>query len=192
MKKNKTRNHILKKAAKIFAIKGIENTTIEDISNHLGKAKSFIYYYFEDKDSLYREVLEHELDTFKKKVYEKLNSTVDPISKLRMYFELRIQKTKELVNLFSFKKQEIEYKIPFIKEFRAKYDKEEANIIKQILVEGAERNIFYLTDLTNTTIAIATALKISELPYLLPEYIENYDEMMDSLIDIVLYGIVKR
>lgn len=109
-----------------------------------------------------------------------------------MYFELRIQKTKELVNLFSFKKQEIEYKIPFIKEFRAKYDKEEANIIKQILVEGAERNIFYLTDLTNTTIAIATALKISELPYLLPEYIENYDEMMDSLIDIVLYGIVKR
>ena len=137
-------------------------------------------------------MLEHELDTFKKKVYEKLNSTVDPISKLRMYFELRIQKTKELVNLFSFKKQEIEYKIPFIKEFRAKYDKEEANIIKQILVEGAERNIFYLTDLTNTTIAIATALKISELPYLLPEYIENYDEMMDSLIDIVLYGIVKR
>ncbi|MBK6934556.1 MAG: hypothetical protein IPH17_05705 [Bacteroidales bacterium] len=46
--------------------------------------------------------------------------------------------------------------------------------------------------MTNTTIAIATALKISELPYLLPEYIENYNEMMDSLIDIVLYGIVKR
>lgn len=67
MKKNKTRNHILKKAAEIFAIKGIENTTIEDISNHLGKAKSFIYYYFEDKDSLYREVLSMNLIHSKKR-----------------------------------------------------------------------------------------------------------------------------
>jgi len=35
-------------------------------------------------------------------------------------------------------------------------------------------------------------LKISELPFIIPGYISNYDEMMDSLIDMVLYGIVKR
>lgn len=75
---------------------------------------------------------------------------------------------------------------------RKKYDDEETTIIKKILEEGAKRNIFYLTDLNNTTNAILTALKIAELPYLISEYIDNYDEMMDSLIDIVLYGIVKR
>ncbi|HQN98545.1 MAG TPA: hypothetical protein PKU86_03745, partial [Bacteroidales bacterium] len=82
--------------------------------------------------------------------------------------------------------------LPFIKEMRKKYDDEEIIIIKEILQEGAKRNIFYLTDLENTTNVILTALKISELPFLISEYIENYDEMMDSLIDIVLYGIVKR
>ena len=82
--------------------------------------------------------------------------------------------------------------VDFIKEMRKKYDDEETTIIKKILEEGAKRNIFYLTDLNNTTNAILTALKIAELPYLISEYIDNYDEMMDSLIDIVLYGIVKR
>ena len=190
-KKNKTRNLILKKAAEVFTAKGIQNTTIEDVTKHLGKAKSLIYYYFSDKETLYKEVLENEINSLRNKVNEKLNSTVDPISKLRMYFELRIQKTKELINLLPFKNH-LDENLPFIKEMRKKYDDEEIIIIKEILQEGAKRNIFYLTDLENTTNVILTALKISELPFLISEYIENYDEMMDSLIDIVLYGIVKR
>ncbi len=190
-KKNKTRNLILKKAAEVFTAKGIQNTTIEDVTKHLGKAKSLIYYYFSDKETLYKEVLENEINSLRNKVIEKLNSTVDPISKLRMYFELRIQKTKELINLLPFKNH-LDENLPFIKEMRKKYDDEETTIIKKILEEGAKRNIFYLTDLNNTTNAILTALKIAELPYLISEYIDNYDEMMDSLIDIVLYGIVKR
>jgi len=190
-KKNKTRNLILKKAAEVFSAKGIQNTTIEDVTKHLGKAKSLIYYYFSDKETLYKEVLENEINSLRNKVNEKLNSTVDPISKLRMYFELRIQKTKELINLLPFKNH-LDENLPFIKEMRKKYDDEETTIIKKILEEGAKRNIFYLTDLNNTTNAILTALKIAELPYLISEYIDNYDEMMDSLIDIVLYGIVKR
>ncbi len=190
-KKNKTRNLILKKAAEVFTAKGIQNTTIEDVTKHLGKAKSLIYYYFSDKETLYKEVLENEINSLRNKVNEKLNSTVDPISKLRMYFELRIQKTKELINLLPFKNH-LDENLPFIKEMRKKYDDEETTIIKKILEEGAKRNIFYLTDLNNTTNAILTALKIADLPYLISEYIDNYDEMMDSLIDIVLYGIVKR
>jgi len=175
----------------VFTAKGIQNTTIEDVTKHLGKAKSLIYYYFSDKETLYKEVLENEINSLRNKVNEKLNSTVDPISKLRMYFELRIQKTKELINLLPFKNH-LDENLPFIKEMRKKYDDEETTIIKKILEEGAKRNIFYLTDLNNTTNAILTALKIAELPYLISEYIDNYDEMMDSLIDIVLYGIVKR
>ncbi|HAL64197.1 MAG: transcriptional regulator [Bacteroidetes bacterium 38_7] len=190
-KKNKTRNLILKKAAEVFTAKGIQNTTIEDVTKHLGKAKSLIYYYFSNKETLYKEVLENEINALCNEVNEKLNSTVDPISKLRMYFELRILKTKELINLLPFKNH-LDENLPFIKEMRKKYDDEEIIIIKEILQEGAKRNIFYLTDLDNITNVILTALKISELPFLISEYIENYDEMMDSLIDIVLYGIVKR
>jgi AcrR family transcriptional regulator len=93
-KKNKTRNLILKKAAEVFTAKGIQNTTIEDVTKHLGKAKSLIYYYFSNKETLYKEVLENEINALCDEVNEKLNSTVDPISKLRMYFELRLLKTR--------------------------------------------------------------------------------------------------
>ncbi len=192
MNKNKTRNLILKKAAEVFAAKGIDKTTIEDITKKIGKAKSSIYYYFNDKEELFKEVLENEIENFKNEVIKKLNTTVDPISKLRIYFELRMKKTKELVNLFMIKTEKMTPEVAFVNEFRKKYDEEEINIIKGILEEGDKRNIFYFPNIENATLVIATALKISELPFIIPGYITNYDEMMDSLIDMVLYGIVKR
>ena len=192
MNKNKTKNLILKKAAEVFAAKGIEKTTIEDITKKIGKAKSSIYYYFNDKEELFKEVLENEIENFKNEVIKKLNTTVDPITKLRIYFELRMKKTKELVNLFMIKTNEMTPQVACVNEIRKKYDEEEINIIKGILEEGDRRNIFYFPNIENATLVIATVLKISELPFIIPDYISNYDEMMDSLIDMVLYGIVKR
>ncbi|MDN5355656.1 MAG: hypothetical protein PWQ43_598 [Rikenellaceae bacterium] len=192
MNKNKTKNLILKKAAEVFAAKGIDKTTIEDITKKIGKAKSSIYYYFNDKEELFKEVLENEIENFKNEVEKKLNTTVDPITKLRIYFELRMKKTKELVNLFMIKTNEMTPEVACVNEIRKKYDEEEINIIKGILEEGDKRNIFYFPNIDNATLVIATALKISELPFIIPGYISNYDEMMDSLIDMVLYGIVKR
>ena len=183
---------ILKKAAEVFAAKGIDKTTIEDITKKIGKAKSSIYYYFNDKEELFKEVLENEIENFKNEVIKKLNTTVDPITKLRIYFELRMKKTKELVNLFMIKTNEMTPQVAFVNEIRKKYDEEEINIIKGILEEGDRRNIFYFPNIENATLVIASALKISELPFIIPDYISNYDEMMDSLIDMVLYGIVKR
>lgn len=192
MNKNKTKNLILKKAAEVFAAKGIDKTTIEDITKKIGKAKSSIYYYFNDKEELFKEVLENEIENFKNEVIKKLNTTVDPITKLRIYFELRMKKTKELVNLFMIKTNEMTPEVACVNEIRKKYDEEEINIIKGILEEGDKRNIFYFPNIENASLVIATVLKISELPFIIPGYISNYDEMMDSLIDMVLYGIVKR
>ena len=192
MNKNKTKNLILKKAAEVFAAKGIDKTTIEDITKKIGKAKSSIYYYFNDKEELFKEVLENEIENFKNEVIKKLNTTVDPITKLRIYFELRMKKTKELVNLFMIKTNEMTPEVACVNEIRKKYDEEEINIIKGILEEGDRRNIFYFPNIENASLVIATVLKISELPFIIPGYISNYDEMMDSLIDMVLYGIVKR
>ena len=45
-----------------------------------------------------------------------------------------------------------------------KYDEEEINIIKGILEEGDRRNILF-PNIENATLVLATALKISELPY---------------------------
>lgn len=192
MNKNKTKNLILKKAAEVFAAKGIDKTTIEDITKKIGKAKSSIYYYFNDKEELFKEVLENEIENFKNEVEKKLNTTVDPITKLRIYFELRTKKTKELINLFMIKTDEMSPEVACVNEIRKKYDEEEINIIKGILEEGDKRNIFYFPNIDNATLVIATALKISELPFIIHDYISNYDEMIDSLIDMVLYGIVKR
>jgi len=50
------RRNILEAATKLFAEKGLEGTSIRDISSEAGEATSIIYYYFESKEDLFYSV----------------------------------------------------------------------------------------------------------------------------------------
>lgn len=53
----KKRANILRAAAKLFAEKGVEGTTIRDIANRSGENMGLIYYYFKDKEDLFNAVV---------------------------------------------------------------------------------------------------------------------------------------
>ena len=53
-----TRDLILDAAEKLFAAQGFARTTIKDIGREAGVNSALLYYYFADKDRLYREVLQ--------------------------------------------------------------------------------------------------------------------------------------
>ena len=106
-----------KKSCRSFCSQRYRQTTIEDITKKIGKAKSSIYYYFNDKEELFKEVLENEIENFKNEVI-KIKYYMDPITKLRIYFELRMKKTKGLVNLFMIKTNEMTPQVAFVNEIR--------------------------------------------------------------------------
>ncbi|PIL21999.1 hypothetical protein P775_01495 [Puniceibacterium antarcticum] len=54
---NGVRNDILEVAREIFAKKGLSGTRVEEIAARTSTSKRMIYYYFTDKEGLYREVL---------------------------------------------------------------------------------------------------------------------------------------
>jgi TetR/AcrR family transcriptional regulator len=53
-----TRDLILDAAERLFAAQGFARTTIKDIGREAGVNSALLYYYFADKDQLYREVLQ--------------------------------------------------------------------------------------------------------------------------------------
>lgn len=55
------KNEIKAAGIKSFAAYGYSKTTLEDIANVLGMKKNSLYYYFENKESLFRELLEDEI-----------------------------------------------------------------------------------------------------------------------------------
>ena len=52
-----SRDQILDAAERLFAAQGFARTTIKDIGREAGVNSALLYYYFADKDQLYREVL---------------------------------------------------------------------------------------------------------------------------------------
>ncbi|WP_456479042.1 TetR/AcrR family transcriptional regulator [Nautilia sp.] len=51
-----TKEEILKTALKLFATKGYENTSLEEVANRIGITKPAIYYHFKNKKALYNEI----------------------------------------------------------------------------------------------------------------------------------------
>ncbi|MGZ4948696.1 MAG: TetR/AcrR family transcriptional regulator [Halobacteriota archaeon] len=60
--KQEARNRIVRVAQDAFAEKGYDQTTMEDIGNHLGVSKGALYLYFKSKEELFRAITEQAQD----------------------------------------------------------------------------------------------------------------------------------
>ena len=65
----KTKDLLIDVARRLFAEKGMENTTMNDIAIESGKGRRTLYTYFNSKEELYLAIVEKELQY----LYEKLS-----------------------------------------------------------------------------------------------------------------------
>ncbi|HOJ50192.1 MAG TPA: TetR/AcrR family transcriptional regulator [Spirochaetota bacterium] len=103
--KTEKREHIINTARKLFASKGFESVSINEIAKEAGIAKGTIYLYFENKYELFIEVLRFAEEMTMKKVYkfleEKKNiSTFDKIEYILNIFNEFISTYPEYISIF--------------------------------------------------------------------------------------------
>ena len=65
MSKNETRQNILSAARTAFIQFGYEKTAMEDIARMANRAKTSIYYYFDNKDEIFKTVVEQECEAIR-------------------------------------------------------------------------------------------------------------------------------
>jgi TetR/AcrR family transcriptional regulator len=80
-----SRAAILQAAAKEFAELGIAGARTDAIAREAGVNKALLYYYFEDKETLYGAVLDHAFSGMKAKVFRVLDSDLPPREKIMAY-----------------------------------------------------------------------------------------------------------
>ena len=83
---SRTREKLIEVARQLFAYKGVENTTMNDIAAASEKGRRTIYTYFKNKREIYNAVIEQQSN----QIVDRLRSIVDrqemtPIEKLRSY-----------------------------------------------------------------------------------------------------------
>ena len=77
---------IIDAAITLFSEKGIESTSVQQITDHCGISKGAFYLSFKSKDELIYSIIEHFMNTVISEVDQAVITATDPSEKLHMYF----------------------------------------------------------------------------------------------------------
>jgi AcrR family transcriptional regulator len=198
-KQEKTGN-IVNAAQVRFGIYGIEKTTMREIAADLNMSKGSLYYYFPDKEHLYKAVIEKELSEFIFKLQEKINQIDDPVLIMREYVKTRLGCFRSLLNLSRLRLESYSELKPLISDFFAKFRENEKEIIKSILTTGNKSGLFKIEDIDGTAslfLDILRGLRINVVNSKKMLYIEQeeYDTLLlktEYFTEIFIKGLIVR
>jgi AcrR family transcriptional regulator len=152
-------SHIIKAAQRRFGIYGIEKTSMREIANDLKLSKAALYYYFPDKESLYKAVISKEQDEFIRSLTGKTTEISDPEQFLKEYVEIRLQYFKKLINLSRIRFEAFSDLRPVLKDIVLSFREREKEIIINAFESGIQKGIFKISDTDQTASLFLDLLK---------------------------------
>ena len=137
---------ILEAAQKRFGLYGIEKTSMREIADDLKLSKASLYYYFPDKESLYRAVIEKEQGEFIERIRERMQRTGSADRLLMEYANARLSYFRTLLNLSRLRLQFYSDLKPVLKDTIHNFREKEKEIIVLIIEKGIGDGIFFHKD----------------------------------------------
>ncbi len=89
MNSENTKRLLIKQAAKkLFIHYGFAKTNMEDIAKSAKMSKPALYYYYENKAALFKEILEEEASHLLQQIDNRLKKVSDPAMQFELFFQL--------------------------------------------------------------------------------------------------------
>ena len=186
-KKIPTKRKILDSAKKIFACKGFDGTSVEEIANDAGVKKALIFYYFPTKDSLFLEawtegINELEQHIFGNNHYE--NTYLAKLKKVLISYIDFVMNRKEIMKLIEMDKMriiesqnELDQNMQPLKLRYNSFIKKIENLIE----EGKQKEFIPETIPTKgTAMLIAQSIGVNSI---------NEDLSIDTIVKFIMKGL---
>ncbi|TCN68976.1 TetR/AcrR family transcriptional regulator [Acetobacteroides hydrogenigenes] len=188
--KDDQREVIIRAATEMFAQYGYKKATLESIGQSIGKVKSYVYYYFKNKEDLFEAVIDREVEQLRSKFQQILTSDMPASKKLEEYTKRRMSLIFQLANYFSLISNGVLINPSLTDKLRRKYDEKEVEHIKEILTQGVEAGEFRIKDVDLASLGFFTVLKGLEIPlFTSNESQTNINHRIDDLLSIIFNGI---
>jgi len=120
---------ILEKAAEIFSRFGYQKTSTSDIARAMGKTKSYLYYYFNDKEEIFTQIIEKEAQRYIQILESSISADCQIKENIKQYTLVRLQYFKALSERFSALKSELLSFLPLIETIRKPYHQKEIELV---------------------------------------------------------------
>lgn len=183
---------IIENARNFFARYGYSKTTVDEIAMSVRMGKSSLYYYFKNKEEIFKAVLDEEIKILKDEINSALRIVHTPEEKFKAYVMIRMRAIKKMANFYRVFKDEYLKSYAFIQKIRQGYDLYEISVIKSILSFGVEKGTFCVKDIPLASTAIFTAVKGLEYDWAVKIGESEIEKNVDKLLEVLFYGIVKR
>jgi len=135
-------DQIIEVARQRFGVFGYEKTTMREIARDLQISKGSLYYYFPDKEHLYKAIFSHEHEVFITAIRDEISRSSDPVEMLEKFIATRMELFRNLMNL-SNARMDIPYMLPaFLHEIVIRNRQQEKAILIEILENGIAAGVF--------------------------------------------------
>lgn len=162
----KTRNMLIDVARQLFAKLGVENTTMNDIAVASHKGRRTLYTYFNNKNEVYKAVVETELDNMVKALQDVASKDLPADEKLMLFFYTRLDAVKKVVARNGNLRADFFRDIWRVQNVRKTFDRKETQILKEILQKGVDEGSLSMPDVDFTAEILHNALRGLEVPYI--------------------------
>lgn len=162
----KTRDRLIEVARQLFARKGIENTTMNDIASASDKGRRTIYTYFRNKRDIFNAVIERETSKLLVRLEEIQQRPISPEEKLRQYIDCRFDTMREIVSRNGSLKAGFFRDVRKVDRARRIVSSHEVEILGRILQEGVDKGVFDIIDVHQTAAILVHAVHGLDVPYI--------------------------
>lgn len=180
----KTRQKLLEVARELFAHKGLEATTMNDIAAASGRGRRTLYTYFRNKEEIYYAVIEEELERLSEKMDKVASMDVEPEEKIFTLIYTHLSIIRDTVARNGTLRAEFFRNIWMVEKVRKAFDVEEHRILQKVLQEGVDKGRFRIENVGLMADIVYYSVKGLEVPYI-------YDRLGVGLSEDETYPIVK-
>ena len=162
----KTRDRFIEVARSLFARKGVENTTMNDIAAASDKGRRTIYTYFKSKREIFNAVIESESDDLLQNLSAIVSKPISPEQKLREYVSTRMETMRQIVSRNGSLRAGFFRDVRKVDRARAVISRKEIKMLMRILHEGVVLGIFDIPDIKEWAIIITNSIQGFDVPYI--------------------------
>ncbi len=186
-----TKKMLIEVARQLFAENGKKDVTMNDIAEASKKGRRTLYTYFNNKEEIYKAVIDKELDTILDRLTVVSTQKTEPDIKLTNHILTHLDAVKNVVERNGSLRADFFHDIYEVERKRRKIDVMEIALLRSIISEGIEKNIFKRMDIDLSSMIIFYAIKGLEVPYIRQNISMEFERNKNSIVDFIFTGIKK-
>lgn len=185
----KTRAKLVDVARQLFAKKGVEATTMNDIAVASKKGRRTLYTYFKSKDQIYMAVVESELKMLSDAMDKVAKKPTVPDEKILELITTHLDIIKMAVYRNGTLRADFFRDIWRVETMRKYFDNNEIKLFREVLREGKEQGLFDIDNVEITADILHYCIKGIEVPYIRGQIGEDLDDETGwRYVSKIVYG----